>query len=189
MAFACIPDKPVEQVPIGHITNGIHLLGWMKGTVRRFWRRKLTGDPRVRHPARPRDLGDPNWDRANQLAGILAARWPIPDFISDEELWALRYKLRRELIEFARRRLLIQRQRLTHGDFIAFDQLLNPDALTIGFAPALRHLQTRAADLSAVRKHRAARRATRPGRSNSFSPARRIRATTTASATSSTSFT
>src|SRR5438046_9790079 len=37
------PDKPVEQVPIGHITNGIHLLGWMKGTVRRFWRRKLTG--------------------------------------------------------------------------------------------------------------------------------------------------
>ena len=35
------PDKPVEQVPIGHITNGIHLLGWMKGTVRRFWQRKL----------------------------------------------------------------------------------------------------------------------------------------------------
>src|ERR1043166_5958860 len=57
-----------------------------------------------------------------------------PSFISDEELWALRYNLRRELIEFARRRLLIQRQRLTQGDFIAFDQLLNPDALTIGFA-------------------------------------------------------
>ena len=31
-------DKPVEQVPLGHITNGIHLLGWMKGPVRRFWR-------------------------------------------------------------------------------------------------------------------------------------------------------
>jgi starch phosphorylase len=46
----------------------------------------------------------------------------------------LRYKLRRELIEFARRRLLLQGQRLTQGDFIAFDQLLNPDALTIGFA-------------------------------------------------------
>ena len=38
------PDKPVEQVPIGHITNGIHLLGWMKGTVRRFWRRKLAAN-------------------------------------------------------------------------------------------------------------------------------------------------
>jgi len=57
-----------------------------------------------------------------------------PAFISDEELWALRYKLRRELIEFARRRLLEQGQRLWQADFIAFDQLLNPDALTIGFA-------------------------------------------------------
>ncbi|HOB33585.1 MAG TPA: alpha-glucan family phosphorylase, partial [Verrucomicrobiota bacterium] len=57
-----------------------------------------------------------------------------PDFISDEEIWALRYRLRRELIEFARRRLLIQGQRLTHGDYITFDSLLNPDALTIGFA-------------------------------------------------------
>src|SRR6266581_7641968 len=37
------PDKPVEQVPIGYITNGVHLLGWMKGPVRRFWRRKLMG--------------------------------------------------------------------------------------------------------------------------------------------------
>ena len=38
------------------------------------------------------------------------------------------------MIEFARRRLLIQGERFTKGDFIAFDQLLNPDALTIGFA-------------------------------------------------------
>jgi len=53
---------------------------------------------------------------------------------SDEELWAMRYNLRRELMEFARRRLLIQGQRMSHEDFISFDQLLNPDALTIGFA-------------------------------------------------------
>src|SRR6185503_15294343 len=36
------PKGKVEEVPIGHITNGIHLVGWMKGTVRRFWRRKLS---------------------------------------------------------------------------------------------------------------------------------------------------
>jgi len=36
------PDRPVSEVPIGHITNGIHLMGWMKGPVRRFWRRKLS---------------------------------------------------------------------------------------------------------------------------------------------------
>ena len=127
------PDKPVEQVPIGCINNGVHLLGWMKGTVRRFWQEKLAGagEPRqeagvCRAPAADwtRDINGPEfWQR---LAD--------PEFISDEELWALRYQLRRELIEFARRRLLIQRQHLTKGDFIAFDQLLNPDALTIGFA-------------------------------------------------------
>ena len=126
------PDKPVEQVPIGHITNGIHLLGWMKGTVRRFWRRKLTGNsasavaPNLRAPATglTAQINSPEfWQHIAD-----------PDFISDEEIWALRYRLRRELIEFARRRLLIQQQHLTHGDFIAFDQLLNPDALTIGFA-------------------------------------------------------
>jgi starch phosphorylase len=55
-------------------------------------------------------------------------------FVSDEELWALRYKLRREMIEFMRRRLLHQTQRITPGDYIRFEHLLNPDALTIGFA-------------------------------------------------------
>jgi glycogen phosphorylase len=126
------PDKPVEQVPIGHITNGIHLLGWMKGTVRRFWRRKLTAQG-ASSSASISELPTSDWSaRINE-----PEFWqPVadPNFITDEELWALRYKLRRELIEFARRRLLIQRQRLTQGDFIAFDQLLNPDALTIGFA-------------------------------------------------------
>ncbi|HSU54340.1 MAG TPA: alpha-glucan family phosphorylase [Candidatus Dormibacteraeota bacterium] len=112
------PDKPVEQVPIGHLTNGVHLLGWMKGTVRKFWRRKLASA---------------DWEKTITSPEFWK-RLAEPDFISDEEIWALRYHLRRELIEFARRRLLLQGQRLTQGDFIAFDQLLDPDALTIGFA-------------------------------------------------------
>src|SRR5436190_9427243 len=41
MWHCLFPDRPPDQVPIGHITNGIHLLGWMKGPVRRFWRRRL----------------------------------------------------------------------------------------------------------------------------------------------------
>jgi glycogen phosphorylase len=116
------PGKTVDQVPIGHVTNGIHLLGWMKGTVRRFWRRKLNGDGK-----------NPDWD-SKMNSPEFWQKMMDPDFISDEELWALRYNLRRELIEFARRRLLMQRQRVGQGDFITFDQLLNPDALTIGFA-------------------------------------------------------
>jgi starch phosphorylase len=117
------PGKSVEQVPIGHVTNGIHLLGWMKGTVRRFWRRKLNGD----------GTSGTDWDRKINSPEFWQ-KMTDPNFISDEELWALRFKLRRELIEFARRRLLMQRQRVGQGDFITFDQLLNPDALTIGFA-------------------------------------------------------
>jgi len=126
------PGRPVEQVPIGHITNGIHLLGWMKGTVRRFWRRRLGGaaadcpTPSLRAPGH-------DWEALIDSPEFWQ-RMADPNFVTDEEIWALRYQLRRELIEFARRRLLIQKQRLTQGDFIAFDQLLNPDALTIGFA-------------------------------------------------------
>jgi starch phosphorylase len=126
------PGKPVEQVPIGHITNGIHLLGWMKGTVRRFWQRKLATSSADAVPAAFRSSA-PDW-AAQINSPDFWQRLADHDFISDEELWALRFKLRRELIEFARRRLLIQGQRLAQGDFIAFDQLLNPDALTIGFA-------------------------------------------------------
>jgi starch phosphorylase len=129
------PDKPVEQVPIGSITNGTHLLGWMKGTVRRFWQTKLRGscEPRGGEPLPQQAGAGADW-RARINSPEFWQRLADPQFVSEEELWALRYKLRRELLEFARRRLLIQGQRLSQGDFIAFDQLLNPDALTIGFA-------------------------------------------------------
>ncbi len=124
------PDRLLDQVPIGHITNGIHLLGWMKGPVRRFWRRKL-----AHHGNEPDfwNSDDHRWESAINDPAFWQ-KMADPGFISDEEIWALRYKLRRELIEFARRRLLIQGRSFSQGDFIAFDQLLNPDALTIGFA-------------------------------------------------------
>jgi glycogen phosphorylase len=124
MWHSLFPDKPAEQVPIGHITNGIHLLGWMKGPVRRFWRRKLTVVSFEPSPDWDTRINSPEfWQQITD-----------PEFITDEEIWALRYKLRRELVEFCRRRLLIQGQRLTHGDYIVHDSLLNCDALTIGFA-------------------------------------------------------
>ena len=121
------PGTPVDKVPIGSITNGIHLLGWMKGTVRQFWRKKLANG---NHNA---EKFGADWASAVNHNDFWE-KMTDPEFVSDEELWALRYKLRRELIEFARRRLLQQNQRATPGDYIRFDHLLNPDALTIGFA-------------------------------------------------------
>jgi glycogen phosphorylase len=114
---ALYPKLTVDEVPIGHITNGVHIPGWVKGTQRRWLRRKLGAD----------------WEKDINSAEYWQ-RLVDPAVTTDEELWAMRYALRRELIEFARRRLLLQGQRLSHEDFISFDQLLNPDALTIGFA-------------------------------------------------------
>jgi starch phosphorylase len=112
---ALFPEKPANEVPIGHITNGIHLMGWMKGPVRKFWRNKLGADW-------DRDLHSPAfWER------ILD-----PEFVTDEEIWVLRYRLRRSLVEFARRRVLILQALL--GDSSSLERLLDPDVLTIGFA-------------------------------------------------------
>jgi len=109
------PEVSEDDVPIGHITNGIHMMGWMKGPVRSFWRNKLGSQ----------------WDR-EIFSPTFWKRMLDPDFVSDEEIWALRYRLRRALIEFARRRSVVQR--LSAGDDGSFDRLLDPDALTIGFA-------------------------------------------------------
>jgi starch phosphorylase len=109
------PGRTEEEVPIGHITNGIHLVGWMKGTVRSFWRHKL-GD------GWHRDVHSPEfWQRVLD-----------PEFISDEEIWALRYRLRRALVEFVRRRSLIERVRAGESGF--YERVFDPDILTIGFA-------------------------------------------------------
>ena len=114
------PNKLASEVPIGHITNGIHLIGWMKGTARKYWRHKLE---RVR--------SNSDWSKEFVKSDF----WALAEdssFISDEEIWSLRYRLRRELIEFSRRRLHVEDK--IGNNFITFDNFLNPDALTIGFA-------------------------------------------------------
>ena len=126
------PGKKEADVPIGHITNGIHLLGWMKGSARQFWRKKLTENADGEAKFFRERFGE-DWASAVNHAEFWE-KMTDPSFVSDEELWALRYKLRRELIEYARRRLLEQSQRVTQGDYVRFDKLLSPDALTIGFA-------------------------------------------------------
>ncbi|MBN9689723.1 MAG: alpha-glucan family phosphorylase [Verrucomicrobia bacterium] len=112
-----------EEVPIGSITNGIHLVGWIKGPMRRFLKQRYvqTG-------------GDPSKFIIDGNTPEFWQKMADPSVTSDEELWAMRYKLRRELIEFARRRLLIHNRSFNQASYIAFDALLNPDALTIGFA-------------------------------------------------------
>jgi starch phosphorylase len=111
------PDRAEDDVPIGHITNGVHLLSWMNGTTWRFWSRRSGADW-------PAQADSPEfW-----------ARVVDPAWVSDEEIWAHRYILRRKLIEFCRGRLLIQSRRINPGDTLTHDAQLDADALTIGFA-------------------------------------------------------
>jgi starch phosphorylase len=135
------PGKSAAEVPIGHVTNGIHMLGWMKGSMRKFWRRRLAGNWEGFAPSEKKGKGSAVWSKTAKAhwdetldSPDFWKRIADPEFVSDEELWAQRYTLRRELIEFSRRRLLLQGQSFRQGDFITFDHFLNPDALTIGFA-------------------------------------------------------
>jgi starch phosphorylase len=111
------PGVPAEKVPIGHVTNGVHISGWAAHTASEFWTAQLGPQWIAR-------ISDPEyWRRA-----VASGR------ISDEELWSLRTTLRRELVEFARRRLREQQLRTNANDFAVYDNVLSPDVLTIGFA-------------------------------------------------------
>src|SRR5258705_13449538 len=74
------PGKKVEEVPIGHITNGIHLLGWMKGTVRRFWRTKpgrADMEAGSFTPGFPGEIGGPNFISGGKIFGIRYPQCPV----------------------------------------------------------------------------------------------------------------
>lgn len=104
-------------VPIGHITNGVHILGWMANRTRQFWSKHLGA----------------KWIYYLKKQAIWT-QVSDPELIPDEDLWALRYGLRRDLIEYVRRMARHEFQR-TGADFNAVqDSILNTDALTIGFA-------------------------------------------------------
>src|SRR5690606_9880814 len=99
------PDRPLAQVPIAHVTNGIHLPTWTHPIGRAFL---------ARH------LGD--WMENRTDPGF----WQRLAEVGDEDLWAYRCALRQALVAYLRRQL--PRQSLPQRAF------LNPDALTIGFA-------------------------------------------------------
>ncbi len=111
------PGVAVSKVPIGSVTNGVHIAGWTSPTAARFWSERF-GDQWIEKVA------DKNfWQKAIKS-----------DKVSDEDLWALRTILRRELVEFSRKRLREQSLRSTASDLSVFDDVLSPHALTIGIA-------------------------------------------------------
>ncbi|MEF2143998.1 MAG: alpha-glucan family phosphorylase [Desulfovibrionaceae bacterium] len=110
------PQFPVEDVPIGAITNGVHMPTWVAADLALVYDRYLGS----------------NWREDPDCARV----WNNADSIPDAELWRTHERLRERLVDFVRKRL--RRQLLDKGararELQVAEEVLDPRALTIGFA-------------------------------------------------------
>ncbi|MDQ2085485.1 alpha-glucan family phosphorylase [Herbivorax sp. ANBcel31] len=110
------PGIPEKEIPIGHVTNGIHTLTWLSPTIKYLYDKHLDNDWQEK-------LYDRNtWDKV--------------DDIPDEDLWKSHCVLKTKMIGFLREK--IKEQRIANNESIEkvkeVDTLLDSNALTIGFA-------------------------------------------------------
>ncbi len=110
------PGASEERVPIGHITNGVHVQTWLASQMHQVYDRHLGAN----WPQRCYEVG--TWE-------------PIED-VDDSELWETHQTLKTRLIGFARRRVVRSAERRGESpEVIAqLQRALSLDALTIGFA-------------------------------------------------------
>jgi len=110
------PGKPEDEVPIGHITNGVHVPSWLAPQMFRLYDRHL----------------GTNWHQHSSEARI----WEGIENVDDGELWETHLSLKSQLLEFVRRRAVEQSERRfeSRETVLRLTKALSPDALTIGFA-------------------------------------------------------
>ncbi len=110
------PDRRAHAVPIGHVTNGVHVPTWMAPRMRRFLNERLA----------------PDWFRR---LGHRETWIPVRD-IPDEDLWKIRGALKRSLVRVARVRAAAEASKRGEPPEIveAMRNALDEDVLTIGFA-------------------------------------------------------
>ncbi len=110
------PKMPIKEVPIGAVTNGIHVSSWMSQEMAMLFDRYL----------------DPAWRDRPEDPEI----WKEVDRIPDSELWRSHERRRERMVAFARQRLRQQllKRGVSQSEITAADEVLNPEALTIGFA-------------------------------------------------------
>lgn len=110
------PWRSEEEIPIGHITNGVHVPTWLAGQMRMLYDRVLpeewylnSGQPEV---------------------------WADFESVSPGELWETHQLLKTRLIAYARRKLVAQaeRRKESPAQIEKWKQALDPQVLTIGFA-------------------------------------------------------
>ncbi len=110
------PGRSEDAVPIGHITNGVHVPTWLATQMARLYDRHLgTG-----------------W----QTRSGKAMTWDGIENIDDGELWETHLALKSRMLSFVRRRSVAQAERRNESaeDLQRLGRAMSLDVLTIGFA-------------------------------------------------------
>ncbi len=110
------PGVPEPEVPIGHVTNGVHARSWLAPNLMKLFDRYL----------------GPDW----QLDPTDFETWNAIDEVPDEELWRTHCRQREKLITWCRKRIRKQMRArgLGHDEVEKAAAALDPDIFTIGFA-------------------------------------------------------
>lgn len=110
------PWRTEEEIPIGHITNGVHVPSWLAHQMLQLYDRNF----------------EPGWRNRIGESSV----WQKIYDVEPGELWETHNVLKNQLLEFVRRRVSRQCRRLCESDQVveAARHLLDPEVLTIGFA-------------------------------------------------------
>ena len=116
MWTSLFPGRSENAVPIGHITNGVHVPSWLAPQMCRLYDRHL-------------GVG---WQNHSGTART----WQEIESVDDGELWETHLNLKSRLLDFVRRRAIEQARRRNESkeSLHRLSKVLSPDALTIGFA-------------------------------------------------------
>jgi glycogen phosphorylase len=107
---------PWPEVPISFVTNGIHTRSWISDEMADIFERYL---------------GARWYDETTDTQ-----MWKRIDEVPDEELWRIRTRRRERLVNFCRKRVRAQMDArgALASELKEASEILNPNALTIGFA-------------------------------------------------------
>ena len=111
------PEVPIHEVPITSITNGVHIRSYVSDQLNELF---------VRYCG-------PRW---SYEAAVHGHGWKGAEHVPDAELWRIHERRRSRLVTWARDKVKEQlaRSGAPPKEVEAADEILDPEALTIGFA-------------------------------------------------------
>lgn len=109
------PRWPLDEIPVRHVTNGVHVPSWDSRWADQIWTEAC---------------GKGRW------MGSLEAHAAAVKGISDQQLWAFQTLERKQLVDYARERLVRQLSERGKEPKVLAEarETLDPNVLTIGFA-------------------------------------------------------